>query len=313
MNNFLSPFPVLNDKRIEKLCYRTTEYSFFYNKENKKVTIEKKKNDLNDSCYILRATEGDDWNHDDYELRLVRSIKLSNLETLFGCSGIACSTASIGIAILWTSSDSRQRGVIQVGEFTKKDDDKEFDIEYVFEKGTLRGSIFLKTIFFIKSVGRPLSNETFLANTYGCILGELDTIEVILDGNGSVFPIMNEENGSGPLWRIICDWIDPTEDKFDDCVRIMLNTQHKFYRLIEEENGNTLLIEIIANAMTILISKLQNSSFWNNAVSGTGFSAGSICDAVNYFVNTLEWDPSTPEKLSETIRTSLEGKLYHGI
>lgn len=313
MANLLSPFPVLNEKRIQELCYESSEFVFFYKKSGSEVTIGSE-NDLTDeSCFILKAIEGDDWNHDEYDLCFSRTIKLSNLDSLFGSTGIACNTAGIGIAVVWTSSDSRQRGVIPVGEFTKKDDDKEFCVKGIFEKGTLRGVVTLKTIFYVKSVGRPLSDESYLANSYGCILGELDSIKIILDGNGSVFPIMTEENENGPLWRVICDWTNPLEDNFGDSVRIMLNTKHKCYELLEAENGDSLLIEILASAMCIVVSKIKDSSFWHNTESGIDFSEGSVCAAVHYFVNTLEWDASTPEKLSESIRLNLEGKLYNGI
>lgn len=313
MTNYLSPFPILNEKRIADLCYESQEYSFFYKKASSELSIEKEKDLADESCFILKATEGDDWNHDEYDLCFSRIIKLSNLDSLFGSSGIACNTAGIGIAVVWTSSDSRQRGVIPVGDFTKKDDDKEFLVRGIFEKGTLRGVVTLRTVFYVKSVGRPLSDETYLANSYGCILGELDSIRIVLDGNGSVFPIMTEENENGPLWRVICDWTNPTEDSFGDSVRIMLNTKHKYYELVEANNGDSLLIEILASAMSIIISKIKDSSFWHDTESGIGFSEGSVCAAVHYFVNTLEWDTSTPEKLSESIRLSLEGKLYNGI
>ena len=50
----------------------------------------------------------------------------------------------------------------------------------------------------------------------GTILGVLDETKVIIDGNGSLFPIHMVSNLTEPLWWVQCNWEDPTQDSFTD-------------------------------------------------------------------------------------------------
>jgi hypothetical protein len=88
---------------------------------------------------------------------------------LFGPNGIACNNAKLGIALMWTSPDSKQRGVIPIGEIENSQRDLEFELNYEFSEAQLRGSVEFSTIIYLKEAGTPLWGEEHLANQYGCI------------------------------------------------------------------------------------------------------------------------------------------------
>ena len=99
--------------------------------------------------------------------------------------------------------DSKQRGVIPIGEIENSQRDLEFELNYEFSEAQLRGSVEFSTIIYLKEAGTPLWGEEHLANQYGCILGELDNKFVIrLDGNGSVFPMYEIHEPGQPLWYV---------------------------------------------------------------------------------------------------------------
>ena len=71
-----------------------------------------------------------------------------------------------------------------------------------------------------------------------------------------------------------------------------------------------LLKEIIASALMLVITKLkQEDDYWEESLIGNDLKRGSVSEAVYYFVNTLEWDVSSMETLSLSIRKFLDQRL----
>ena len=153
-----------------------------------------------------------------------------------------------------------------------------------------------------------------MANQYGCILGELDSKFVIrLDGVGSVFPVYEIHEPGQPLWYVKCDWDDPTYDLFSDCVAININTAHKNYKYLDKTKrtfDEQLLKEIMASALGVIITKLkEQENYWDVTTIGEDLQSGSVSEAINYFINTLEWDVSGPESLSLSIRKFFDQRM----
>ena len=80
---------------------------------------------------------------------------------------IVCEDARIGVAVQWTSSDSKQRGVVKVADFGLNNQIVEMCAEKDFGKAQLRGEVTLKTILYVATAGIPKDNESHLANTEG--------------------------------------------------------------------------------------------------------------------------------------------------
>ena len=313
MANNVLLFPSLNEDHLNKIRFQKTKYMFFYtDKEGEEHELSDEPVEALSSIYCIKDEHGD-WNQDKHNIGFRRKYCLRTFQTLFGEDGIACENATLGIAIVWTSSDSKQRGVIPVGTFKVNDKMMEAKVEQLFGEAQLRGQVDLTTVIYIASAGIPDENEEHLANSNGYILGKLETFTVKLDGRGSSFPIFEVAEHGQPLWYVKCDWIDPTTDSLADSVSINLNTAHKSYKYIDRKqntfNGQ-LLAEVMSSAISIIVEKIRlQSVYWDQIMNNDNLEEGSVGQAIYYFSETLEWDLSTPESVSVSTRKFFEQRM----
>lgn len=312
MGAYISLFPIITDELLSKIRLQTSEYNFYYIRDEEEYSLISEEEDGGNINYKIIDNNGI-WTPDDYNLCIRRSYSLRTYQCMFGENGIACRNAVLGLALMWTSADSRQRGVVEIGEIKNTSADLKMELNYEFFKAQLRGSVELTTIIYIKKSGTPLWGEEHLANAYGCILGELDKCIIELDGTGSVFPMYEINEPGQPLWYVKCDWDDPTYDQFTECVSIYINRAHKNYKYLDKTKrtfDGQLLKEIMASAISIIILKLkEQKDYWDATTTGDNLQSGSVSDAVNYFISTLEWDVSSPELISLSIRKFFDQRM----
>lgn len=305
MMNSLSLYPTLTLEMLNKCEYKPTKYRFYYlDHHNNKIYLEGIDYSDDTSEIIIEDSKGI-WNPDDFSIGFERTYFFENFKPLFGKNGIARSHSVLQLALLWTSPDSKQRGVVKIGEICYEDDHKEFSIDYEFPKGQLRGAIELTTIISLDRIGATNKGEEHLATIQGCLLGNLDSIFIRVDGTGSVFPIYEINDANLPLWHVKCDWEDPTVDSFNECVQIYINKADKSYKFLDQTKktfNEQLLIEVLSSALMIIVLNLKEQDYWECVSNNQGFERGSVVEAVNYFINSLEWDASSIEQLSLSIR-----------
>jgi len=140
-----------------------------------------------------------------------------------------------------------------------------------------------------------------------------DSYTIKLDGTSSTFPIYEVNEPGQPLWYLKCDWYDPTADSMADCVSINFNTAHKNYAYLDREDKNydsQLLAEIMASAITLLIEKVRlEQGYWEQIMQGESLETGSVGQAIYYFMETLEWDLSSPESTSLSARKFFDQRI----
>ena len=308
----VSLFPVITDELQEKMKFTTSDYIFYYVKEDEEIPLMYEPVDESSLVNKLNDDNGY-WTPDDFNIGVKRRITLRNFECVFGKNGVVCRDAVLGIAVMWTSSDSKQRGVIPVGDLSAVQRQCILNLEHEFALAQLRGTVELSTIVYIKNAGTPDYEEDHLANEYGFVLGELDRFVLQLDGQGSMFPVYEVNEPGKPLWYIKCDWDDPTYDKFIDSVSININTAHKNYKFLDKSKpriyDEQLMKEIMASAIVIIVTKLkEQESYWDVTTSGKDLANGSVSEAVYYFMDTLGLDFSSPEVLSLSVRKLFDPK-----
>ena len=313
MANDILLFPSLNDDLRSRLRFQKSKFTFFYtDKNDEEHELKDEPVEAMSTIYCIKDENGE-WTQDDYNICFRRRYCLRTFQCLFGENGIACQNATLGLAIIWTSSDSKQRGVIPVGTFGAGDQILDKKAEKCFGKAQLRGEVTFSTVLYLADAGKPQGNEKHLADRNGYVLGELESYTIKLDGSGSTFPVFEVSEPGQPLWYVKCDWIDPTMDSFSDCVSINLNTAHKNYRYIDRSQktfDNQLLAEVMASAISIIIEKarLQNV-YWDQILGNDGLEQGSVGQAIYYFSETLEWDLSTPESVSLCARKFFDQRM----
>lgn len=310
----LSAFPRLSDSLLGKLriINATEYYEFYYFNEGTAIGLECQPFSDGSNIFQLSDTYGL-WSPDNFALNVKQSFSIKCTDYLFGKDGIACSNAVLGVAVIWKSGTSKQRGAIPVGEIRNGENVCNINFDYQFDKAQLRGKITFSTILYIKQIGTPKPDEHHLANMYGCILGELQSFHLILDGSGSEFPVFEKSEPGKPLWYVRCIWEDPTIDQFYESVELYLNTAHPSYHCLvqtDKKYDPQLMVEIMSGALQVIIEKLKSEPVnWEAAIQGKSLQKGSVAEAVNYFINTLGIDVSTPENLAITLRTYIEKRM----
>lgn len=313
MANDILLFPTLSDDFLKRIRFQKSKMEFYYTDQyGIQYELDDEPAEAMSSVNVVKDKNGV-WNQDDYNIGLRRKYCLRTFNCLFGNEGIACSDAKLGLAIVWTSAESKQRGTINISTFSATDTIVESTVEYEFERAQLRGEINFTTVLYLAEAGNPSDEEQHLVNENGYILGNLDEYSVRLDGTGSSFPVFEVSESGQPLWYVKCDWTDPTEDLFEDCISINLNTAHKNYRYLDRKSSafdSQLLAEIMASAITIIIEKARlQSVYWEQIINNENLNDGSVGQAIYYFTNTLNWDVSSPEIVSLCARKFFDQRM----
>lgn len=312
-------YPSLNENMIEHV-FQAKKYTFSYtgidgfDRDLAYETFE-----VNASVNCLR-TDGV-WSADKNNLFVKRTVALKNYRILFGPDGLACRNARLGMSLVWTSPDSRQRGaepIVEVGispeQFAEKQDHSfaEGEIDLEFSAAKIRGDVNFSVVLYIAKAGIPEDDELHLANEEGFVLGTFDSFTLRIDGTGSLFPVFEVYEKDQPLWYVRCDWTDPTFDQFTESVSININTAHKNYKFIDRSQRtfcSQLLVEIMSSALCCIIEKIRSEQYLEQILGEEEMESGSVGEVVRYFANTLGWDFFTPDKLSLSTRKFFDGRL----
>lgn len=311
MSKCISVFPKINQQMFEELDY-SYEDAFFTRQNSKKIhLIPIDAIDSNNEIVLVDSDE-DPWSMINGNLTVEREISIENCQRLFGAKGVACKSAEIGIGLRWTSKESRQRGVEEICTIKNKSKTVTEKIELTFPRSFLKSNLTLETIVYVKKKGVPEFNETILGNKEGLVLGELDFINIRLDGKGSEFPILEEENNdpSNPLWSVNVDWEYPAISPFSDSFQIYINKKNANYKYVDKNDDfydPHLMVEIVASALTILVLKLkEDSNSWDEMEKNINIEEGSVSHAVYHFLHNLHMNFDNPITIHESFRKYYE-------
>ena len=310
MNNTVLLYPTLNEDIMEKICFKNKDFLFFYNDtDGDEYILNHEPADSFSSINVLKDERGV-WDVEKHNFCFRRQYYIKNIKAFFGENGLVCDDATLGLALVWKSADSKQRGSIPIAKFTSDEMSKEMTAEGRFPRAQLSGRIDIATVLYIAKEGNPKPNERYLANTQGYILGEFEEYTLMLDGNASSFPVFEVTEHDQPLWYVKCDWEDPTIDKLEDCVSINLNKANSAYKYIDRTQktfNNQLLAEIMASAVSLIIEKIRcEGIYWDDILNDEKLEDGSVGKAINYFMDAHGWNLSTPETTSISARKFFE-------
>lgn len=310
MAGIISPFPILDEVKKNVILNNsiTSEnyhFSFSYEKKVQNLNLEP----FNDDIYILTDPENI-WHPDENDIQLSLDFALDNCQCLFGSQGIICENAQLGVALVWSSSSSKQRGVFEIGVVHNDRNQQFFHVAQKFDNAQLRGIFELKLILYVKQPGQIKNEEIHLANEQGCRLGELCCLTIMLDAKGSELPIYDiNEPESSLLWSIKKYWDDPSEDMFLDAFSICFNKANNNFSQLkktDESKINPLLVEVLSNIFSSLIIEVKNNPEWDMWMNADKeVEEGSLAQAILYFVETFNIDLSSSISISESIRKYL--------
>ena len=320
MSIVIEAFPKLNNELFKKIGHTSisNKYTYYDNGVNCPLEAENTETSNSRLTIVKLSDPTSKWHPETYNLQISVAGTIAMPLHLFGANGIASkNNGRIGIAVLWMSRDSSVRGIQPVADFANQFQPFDYSKLLSFPAHTLRGTIVLKTVIYLKQVGNPSSDEAHLTTVTGTILGVLDETRIIIDGNGSVFPVVEKADKSMPLWWVDCSWEDPTEDLLvEENFCLYLNTAHADYPSLSLNNGlkhAPLFQGIIASSISIMITEVLSDDFYRTqTITGSGILPGSISAAVNYFLKIYEVDTGLVNHqalLAKSIRQKLMSRF----
>ncbi len=310
----ISFYPHINENILNKLGVVNGEFNFYYTK-NKDILMETKYPDESRIREVIYFEDSNyEWDPDSFNLKLTRPLTISNPNFLFGSRGVAPKQSKLAIGVIWTCKASNIRGAKIIHTFGSDEfAPLQCNLNLEFPRGVLKKELNLEVIIYIKEPGKITAGEEILANQPGLNLGIISRSSIVIEGNGSIFPVVEVEEPNMPLWWVYCSWSDPQEDSFDEeHIKLCINKAHKYYSQVyngKSVKDSPLFVEIMASAIQNIIHKVEKSSYWENIKQNYNNSPGSIGEAIYYFMSTFDWDFSSPELLGLTIRKYLEENL----
>ena len=306
----LSSFPVLNEELAEKFLFQKSPFRFTYTDEDGEEN-ELVAEDSLSSTHPLSDEKGR-WSPDTCGLTVSRTYTVGRATFLYGKDGVACKNATLGLALIWESPDSRQRSANPIREIANKMETQTYPLEIKFPKPKFKGCLVLKTALVLLKEGTPEEGEEALANKPGTVLGVLDSYSILFDGSGSAFPVFFKSDPNGLLWWVECNIDDPTSDKFDDAVQIYLNKAHKDFKYInsaDKSNYNpSFLREVLAGALATIVDCVRETDSWDDIKNGR-VEEESVGQAIHYFAKALDLNLDDAKQCSVSFRKYFEQKL----
>lgn len=107
----ISLFPVITDELLSKIRFQASPYELYYVRDDQEYILRAEEVDSSTTIHKVIDDEGI-WSPDDYQLCIRRKYSIRTYQCLFGINGIACNNAKLGIALIWTSSDSTAKVMV---------------------------------------------------------------------------------------------------------------------------------------------------------------------------------------------------------
>lgn len=253
-----------------------------------------------------------DWNPAEHPLVVQCLVERATLlEAIFGPDGVASTDAEVLLALEWASADSCWRALGPVHSLRHEAEKEDVVLDIELGPGTVRGSGLLSVHAFLGQCAAELVPG--LAHQLGARLGPLaEPIEIIIDGDGSLFPVLEESLGAeGPLWELKACWSDPQDEPFSsDYVALVLNNAHPHFEQLRDRRAlnieqSPLMRQVFAVWLALVIAQVKEDmgAQFDTYLGAPGAEEGiaSIADAVRSFIRLGDLNVgSLPELLVST-------------
>lgn len=296
----ISLYPILNSNLVDDVI--DTKYRFYYlDKHTNKISLH---HEQIDKKSIKVSDPNEEWNYKDSGIYISIITKLISTNRLFIDPKVACTDAIIGYGIEWYSQESRQRGFKSIGVINKDTKDINNEINIYLKYKDFKDNIFFDILFYIDTPGSADDKQRYLANEPGIIIGSKKVFSLVLEGVGSIFPIMSIIDEAKPLWEVKVD-VESVDDDFftKDYVCIYLNKAHKDYKFLDKsskEFNSYFLKDVLSSAITQITIELVNKCEDKNITSNN--EQGTIMSILYYFKEKHKWNYNSSPDISNSIK-----------
>lgn len=242
------------------------------------------------------------WSSKVYNLTIRKGYKL-DVSNLFGKDGIAPSNSSIGVATIFKSSKSLQRGIKNnlIIEHSDNLKEVEFDMEYNFTINELRDDFELELILYLeRSVLELHSEEKHINNIQGTVIGTLEQHRYLLTGDGSAFPTQIISKIGEPLWRLSMS--SDVSDSIQDGISLIINDKHKDYKLFNYLDKDSYNRDFIKEVSISIVYQLVNYYFDEvKDYDEETFSYDSIATLIYHYIKIYDLDKTDKNRFFDKI------------
>lgn len=300
-------FATLNDRMLDAVDYSSSYYDFYYNNKSTGELERLNLDDRDDDQKILIDDPNSNWTPKD-NLLIQKSLNFKNPSYFYGANGIANVGSLIGVALVCRSAESNQRIINKVGVIPNVTDLVEIDIKLDIKESTFRGNLIVEVVLYLEEASHNTEKISYLSNIKGTQLGIVESSQLILEGDGSQFPIFIVEDRKLPLWEVSFSF-SSSEDMFSDTVKLKINTSHKDYKFINHYDKKSycqpFLDEIMSNVVSLFIIKCIELNIYDD-VSSNDFTSGSVGHMVSYYKDVFApIDTNSAEEVFASISRGL--------
>lgn len=303
IKNSLFLYKTINDGLLDVLNIEISNINLSYEEQN---TVTDLTFDREKLYKFYLGTVPEYWEPNENNLIVSRELSINNIECLFEDDGVANEDTTLGIAAKIHSRTSDFSKTIDLDYDIKKESlVNKVEFNYTFEPATLRGNVFVEIFIFNKYTSK---NVLGFANEKGINLGIIDAFEIVVDGDGSTFPIVEVKKPDEPLWKLVMNWNDLNTELFDqENIRLEVNVKHKMYEYIfrDSKPSRVLLFEIMSNVMSQIIFKAVHDTLYDPSLK----EEQSITSVVEYWIMVYNIDISSFENISHSLRLNLESEM----
>ncbi|WP_141099400.1 hypothetical protein [Pseudomonas nitroreducens] len=274
--------------------------------------------EVSDGQYALGKDS--DWNPAEHPLEVQCLIDRAPLmEAIYGLEGVARPDAEVALALEWASADSCWRALGSIHSLQNIEGAGDVLLAIELEPGTVRGTGYLSVQAFLAR--SSVEHVPGLAHQQGSRLGALaPAIEVVIDGDGSLFPVLEEPLGTErPLWELRACWSDPQDEPFSsEYVALVLNNNHPHFEHLRDRRAlnieqSPLMRQVFAAWLALVICQVkedmgpQFDAFLNAPYIDEDIA--SIADAVRSFVKLGDLNIVSVSELFMSIQCWLDRRV----
>lgn len=301
------------DEEMEQQAGVAVDIAFFYRENDMPQPLQET---VDYEYKTLLNNERESWDYGQYGFGLAGSVTINDTAALFGIDKLVQADAVLGLALQWMSKQSSQRGIIPIGVVTNTvPQPLTVSFEHYFEPDLLFGEVHVSVVLYLKQPSASTNGGQ--ASLQGTILGVIEDKCVILDGEGSTFPIVVVNEPDKPLWYVDFNYSEPLIEPFEkDYIAIYLNRAHPAFTAVQNPSNPvemSLYVSMLAGALQLILQNLMQCAEWSDIQIGENCEEGSIGQVIHYFLTTFNWELDTPEKLAMSLHKDLEARVKAGL
>lgn len=282
-------YKTISQNEFSKLDFKIKkEYVYITDSDIKEIKEQSFDNVSSKKIFQL-VDEDYEWNPREQNLYLSVNISMDNIKSLFGECGSTFEDSILGLGLVWKPEKSRIKRCKKLCELSINCNKTNVTINNIELQNISSNVDFYLVIYIVKAGSK--NGSTFFANETGMILYQELLWTIIVEGNGSIFPIFEVEKDNSPIWSYYCDTADIAEDSFDmEHIRIEINKKHPSYNMLHPKSptySQSYENEILSNAIAMIILDIRSKQSDGIIDLNEECDQGTILNALKYFSDKL--------------------------